>query len=77
MRPCVRSLSGWHNTMRAPPSTQIRWLDLPLDRRRRLAVMIGQLIRKQVETTTSPEVEHEPHLSGDGPDPGQGQRASS
>ncbi|MCW2242378.1 hypothetical protein [Azospirillum canadense] len=62
--------------MRTPPPMPIHWLDLPLDRRRRLAVWIGRLIRKQVEAS-NPEVDHERHLPGGGPDSEQDQRASS
>ena len=75
MRPCVRWRDGWQAAMDGPKQIGIMWQELPRERRRRLAVLVGRLIRQHL-TTTEPEAcrerdpaEHRHAAVRQGPDP--------
>jgi hypothetical protein len=75
MRPYARWPGGWLFGMSGPRQEGISWQDLPRERRRRLLVLIGLLIRQRLAAPSLMEAsdERDPARAGlaaDGQGPG-------
>jgi hypothetical protein len=60
MRPYEPWPDGWRVVVREPKHEQeTRWQDLPREQRRRLVVLIGQLVRQYLATVPNAETTDE------------------